>query len=203
MAYVVQNHGIKISRYRRLKEGDASNTTINSHVDNKTVAINSRDYNQASGDSIGLQVTPNQATTTTGEVYGAQFKPRAAANVSVGTVNGIGIDAELKSGTGNASGDLRGINIYLGATGSGTITGDVVGIRLRHEVSATVSGHSVALDIDQDEGATGWTHFLKLGAALGTHTMTTNSDKTGGTKAGTLKILHGGTLGHIQIYADS
>lgn len=195
---------IKAHKYRRLKANQQSSLgAINTNLDNVSVKINSRNYTQASGDTIALQVTPNQTVTTTGEVFGAQFKPRAAANVDVGSVNGIGIDSELKSGTGNASADLRGINLYLGATGSGTISGDVVGIRLRHEVNATVTGHSVALDIDQDEGSTGWSHFLKLGAALGTHTMTTNSDKTGSTKSGTLKIIADNTLYHIQLYADS
>jgi hypothetical protein len=152
---------------------------------------------------MALQCTPNQSVTTTGEVYGAQFKPRAASNVDVGSVNGLGIDSELKSGTGNASADLRGINLYLGATGSGTISGDVVGFRVRHEVSATVSGHSVALDIDNAEGSTAWSGLVKFGAALGTHSMTTNSDKTGETKSGTIKVYAGSTLYHIQLYADS
>lgn len=171
--------------------------------DSIPLKFNSRDYSQASGDSVAAQFTPNQTVDTTGEVFGAQFKPRAAAGVDVAGVNGIGIDSELKSGNGNASADLRGANVYLGATGSGTISGDVVGLRLRHEVSATVTGDSVALDIDDNEGTTDWTHLLKLGAALGTHGMTTNSDKTGNAKSGTIKVKAGGTLYHIQLYANA
>jgi len=170
---------------------------------NNTVKINSKDFKNTTGDTIGFQTTPNQAVTTTGEVFGAQFKPRAAAGVDVAGVNGVGIDAEMKSGAGDNSGDLRGANIYLGATGTGTISGDVVGIRLRHEVAATVTGDSVGVDIDDNEGATDWTHLLKLGAALGTHGMTSNSDKTANAKSGTLKVKVGGTLYHIQLYADS
>ncbi len=176
--------------------------SLNTDTDTKQVRINSRAFTQTSGDSMSAQFTPNQTVSTTGEVSGAQFKPRAAANVDVGTVNGIGIDAELKNGTGDASGDLRIINAYIGATGSGTISGDCVGLRLRHEVTATVSGDSVAIDIDDNEGATDWTHFLKLGAALGTHGMTTSSDKTGQAKSGTIKVKVGGTLYHIQCYAE-
>lgn len=172
-------------------------------TDSKPVHLNVRNYTQASGDTIGAVAQPNQTVTTTGEVFGMQIKPRAAANVDVASVNGLGVDVELKSGTGNASADLRVINAYLGATGSGTISGDVVGIRLRHEVSATVSGDSVALDIDDNEGSTDWTHFLKLGAALGTHGMTTNTDKTGNAKSGTIKVKAGGTLYHIQLYANA
>lgn len=171
--------------------------------DDKQVRINSRNFTQATGDSIGFQATPNQTVTTTGEVFGGQIKPRAAANVNVGGVNGLGVDVELKSGTGNASADLRGFNVYIGATGTGTISGDVVGLRLRHEVNATVTGDSVALDIDDNEGSKDWTHFLKLGAALGTHGMTSAADKTANAKSGTIKVKAGGTLYHIQLYADS
>jgi hypothetical protein len=181
----------------------ASHLTLNTTSDDKQVRINSRNFTQATGDSIGFQATPNQTVNTTGEVYGGQIKPRAAAGIDVASVNGLGVDVELKSGDGNASADLRGFNVYLGATGTGTISGDVVGLRLRHEVAATVSGDSVAIDIDDNEGATDWTHFLKLGAALGTHGMTTNTDKTGNAKSGTIKVKAGNTLYHIQLYANS
>lgn len=194
--------GANVLSAASLKGVAASHLVLDTIADDKQVRINARNFTQATGDSVAAQFTPNQTVSTTGEVFGAQFKPRAAADVNVAGVNGIGIDSELKAGTGNASADLRGINAYLGATGSGTISGDVVGIRLRHEVAATVTGDSVAMDIDDNEGATDWTHFLKLGAALGTHGMTTNSDKTGGAKSGTIKVKIGGTLYHLQCYAD-
>lgn len=177
---------------------------IETILNNKTIRLNSRNYTNATGDSIGFQSTPNQTVDTTGEVYGAQLKPRAAAGVDVGTVNGLGIDSELKSGDGNASGDLRGINMYLGATGTGTITGDVVGIRMRNEVSATVTADVCGLEFEDNEGSTDWNRLLKCnGAALGTHGMTTASDKTGNAKSGTLKVEVNGTLYHLQLYADS
>jgi len=203
MAFLVQNHGIRVSRFRRLKEGDNVNTQINSHRDNRTVAINSRDYTQATGDSIGMQVTPNQTVTTTGEVFGAQFKPRLAAGISGNTVNGLGIDSEVKSGAGNLSDDLRGINVYLGATGSGTITGNAAIIRARAEIAATVTGQVCFADIENSEGAVGWEAFVNFSAALGTHTMTTNTDKTGNAKSGTIKVVASGTLYHIQLYANA
>lgn len=186
------------------KVSDTGHLALDTVANNTNVRINSRNFTASSGDAVAMQATPNQTVATTGEVFGAQFKPRAATGINVGGVNGIGIDAELKGpGAGNASADLRLVNGYLGATGSGTISGDVVGIRLRHEVSATVTGDSVALDIDDNEGSTDWTHFVKFGAALGTHGMTTDSDKTGNTKSGTIKVKAGSTLYHIQLYADS
>src|SRR3990167_3017282 len=144
-------------RHRRGKlEQVGDHGDINTVLDNKQIKLNSRDYPQATGDTIGFQTTPNQTVTTTGEVYGAQFKPRAAANVDVATVNGIGIDSELKSGTGAASSDLRGVNLYLGATGTGTIGGDVIGIRARAEVNINPTGTIVLLKPINHEGSQGW-----------------------------------------------
>lgn len=169
------------------------------------VRLNSRDYVNTTGDSIGLQVTPNQAATTTGEVFGAQFKPRVADTFDAATCNGIGIDSELKgSGGGALSSDLRGINMYLGSTGSGTIGGNIVGLRMRVESNINPTGDIVMFLPVQHEGSQGWDGMIKFDAALGTHSMTTASDKTANTKSGTIKVRGSdGTLYHIQLYADS
>ena len=169
---------------------------------NSTVKLNSRNFSNASGDTIGVQVTPNQTVATTGEVFGAQFKPRSASAIAIGGINGLGVDVEMKGGAANNTGDIRGLNVYIGALGTGTISGDIVGMRLRLEAAKTLTGDAVALDIDDNEAALDWTHLLKLGAALGTHGMTTSSDKSGQTASGTLKVKVGGTLYHIQLYAD-
>jgi len=167
------------------------------------VRINSRTYTQTSGDTIGFQTSPSQGATTTGEVYGAQIKPRVAGGFDAATVNGIGIDSELKSGAGDLSSDLRGINLYLGSTGSGTIGGDIVGIRARVESAINPTGNIVLVKMVDGEGAQDWDGILKIGAALGTQGGTTSSDKSGGAKPGTLKVLGSdGTIYHIQLYAD-
>ena len=51
----------------------------------------------------------------------------------------------------------------------------------------------------------GFDYFLndQVDTALGTLTWTTNSDKTGNAKSGTLKVFINNTLYHIQLYADS
>lgn len=178
---------------------------IETTTDSHPVRINSRNFVQTTGDTIGLQVTPNQAATTTGEVFGAQFKPRVANTFDAATVNGLGIDSELKgSGGGALSSDLRGVNLYMGATGSGTIGGNVVGIRARVESNINPTGNIVLMLPVQHEGSQGWDGLIKFDAALGTHSMTTNSDKTGSTKSGTIKVRGSdGTLYHIQLYADA
>jgi len=176
---------------------------IDTTADNRAVRLNARNFVQTSGDTIGFAAIPNQAATTTGEVYGGQIKPRVAAGFDAATVNGLGIDSELKSGGGDLSSDLRGVNMYLGATGSGTIGGNVVGLRLRSEVNINPTGHIVAMLPVQHEGSQGWDGLIKFDAALGTHSMTTNSDKTGQAKSGTIKVRGSdGSLYHIQLYAD-
>ena len=171
--------------------------------DNKQVKLNSRDFVQTSGDTIGFSATPNQAATTTGEVFGGQIKPRVAAGFDAATVNGLGIDSEVKSGAGALSSDLRGFNMYLGATGSGTIGGNVVCFRARAEVNINPTGHIVFLVPVQHEGSQGWDGLVKFDAALGTHSMTTNADKTGNSKVGTIKcVTSAGDTVHIQLYAN-
>lgn len=182
--------------------GTSKNLDLKTVTDSKPVRINSRNYTQATGDSIAFQATPNQTVTTTGEVFGAQFKPRIASGIDAATVNGCGIDSELKGpGAGDLSSDLRGINLYMGATGTGTIGGNVVALRARAEVNINPTGHIVLIHALQHEGSQGWDGLIKFSEALGTHSMTTNADKTGNAKSGTIKVIANGTEYHIQLYA--
>lgn len=174
---------------------------LNTAADNDPVRLNSRAFTQATGDTIGFQSTPNQTVTTTGEIFGGQIKPRAAANVDAATVNGLGIDSEVKSGTGALSSDLRGINLYLGATGSGTIGGNIAGIRARVESNINPTGLITLFHVVQHEGSQPWDSLVLFTEALGTHSMTTNADKTGNAKSGTIKVRANGTEYHIQLYA--
>jgi hypothetical protein len=169
-----------------------------------TPQVGSRTSVQTTGDLIGFQTTPNQGANTTGEVFGAQFKPRVASGFDAATVNGLGIDSELKGpGAGDLSGDLRGINLYMGATGSGTIGGDIVAMRVRLESAINPTGHAVLFAPVDNEGAQDWDGLIKFDAALGTHGMTTATDKTGNQDLGTIKvILSNGSVAHIPLYAD-
>ncbi len=174
------------------------------NVNNNPFRINKKNFTKTSGDSIGFETRPNQTVNTTGEVFGAQIKPRVAANIDALGVNGLGVDSELKSGTGDLTADLRGFNLYMGATGSGTIGGNVVGLRARAEVNINPTGHIILLLPVAHEGSQGWDGLIKFDAALGTHSMTTNADKTANTDLGTIKvILSDGTLAHIALFADS
>jgi hypothetical protein len=172
--------------------------------DNRQVELNSRAFTQATGDSIAFQAVPNQTVNTTGEVFGGQIKPRVASGINAATVNGLGIDSELKgSGAGALSSDLRGINMYMGATGSGTIGGDIVGIRFRVESNINPTGYIVPFAFVQHEGTQGWDGIAKFTEALGSNSMTTSTDKTGNAKSGTIKVIANGTVYHIQLYANA
>jgi hypothetical protein len=115
-------------------------------TDSKIVKINSRDYTQATGDSIAQQNKPSQTVTTTGAVYGAQFSPRlqnavaAAALVgiqsapltkgaSAGTISGdvrafeAAIDLNVVDGTRTVSGVVSALYAYLQVPSAGTYTG--------------------------------------------------------------------------------
>lgn len=183
----------------RLQNG----ATVNNSAAGKIV-ISGLSSTATSGDLIGLQLSPSQGADTTGEVFGAQIKPRVASTFNAATVNGLGIDSELKGpGDGALSSDLRGINLYMGATGTGTIGGNIVGLRARLESAINPTGHAVLLLPVDNEGAQDWDGLIKFDAALGTHGMTTSSDKTGNAKSGTIKVIGSdGTVYHIQLYAD-
>lgn len=180
--------------------GQASTVQLES-LGSSTLTINARDFTQTSGDTIGAQIVPNQAATTTGEVYGIQIKPRVAAGFNAATVNGMEVDSEVKSGAGALSSDLRGINMYLGATGAGTIGGNIVGIRFRAESNINPTGHIVAMHVVNHEGSQAWDGLVKFTEALGSHSMTTATDKTGNAKSGTIKVIANDTEYHIQLYA--
>lgn len=185
-------------------------TSWNTNADNAPFRLNSRSYTQATGDSIGIASTVNQTVASTGEVYCAQFKGRATA-VSVAAINGLEVDAEIRSASAATTGGVRALNVYLGSNNaSQTISGDVCVIRCRWEGSTALASNQQAVlaTILNNEGAQPWDGFVHLvssgggDVALGTHTMTTNSDKTGNTKSGTIKVYCGNTLYHIQLYAD-
>jgi hypothetical protein len=84
-----------------------------------------------------------------------------------------------------------------------TVGGDIYALRSYLNMAAqTVTGDIVPVRIDAAGSTLDWTHILKVGGALGSG-GTTNTDKTGNTKSGTLKVKVGGTLYHIQLYANA
>ena len=174
---------------------------IRSAADDKTVQINSRNYTQASGSSIGLQSKPNQTVTTTGDVIGAEFSPRGN-DADTGAIIAVKADPTVKDATAARTvSALRGleINIDLPNAGSAvTFTNAVCGIRMfpdfgsGHTFSANRSAILLATPNTSD-----WTHLLEI-ESTGTIAVVTGGTFT--TADGHLVIDVAGTDYQIPFY---
>lgn len=185
---------------------------LRTQTDSKTVKINSRNYRQATGDSIGSQSKPAQTVTTSGDVFGSQVSPRVSDAVGCGSLVGVQ-GAPIIKGSGTVTGTVNNVKCFAAeltdetpSTATKVFTADLVGYHARGVAMAaghTYSGHVVPFKVGNHENAKAWDAFLKLDAALGTHSCTTSDDKTGNGKSGTLKVYAVSTLFHIQLYANA
>ena len=155
--------------------GNKKHMTLTTVNDDKQVRINSRPYNQATGDSIGFQAKPSQETTTTGAVVGGEVSPRVQSGIGFGSIKGLHVDCDLKAAAGG-----NGTNVYVTefeavspAGSTRTISGDVAFIRIRSgmESGITISGDNVPILVAANEGKA-WSAFAKFpddaGVAAGT-----------------------------------
>lgn len=132
--------------------------------------------------------------------YGGQLaiRPDTTSNASNPAIDSPAFSAVAYSGSLGAA---RVIGLYTQIDSSadasdqwsarflavGTGSAEVLGIRSTGElVVADIAGHA-----------------LEFATALGTHNKTTNADKTGNAKSGTIKVKANGTTYHIQLYADA
>lgn len=149
--YPVQEYGITgFVHMRRHKIGRGGNGTnvgkdnldINSVPDDKPVRINSRDYAQTSGTSIGFQCKPNQAVTGAA-VHGFEVQPRFADGIGGTDLVGGNISAILKGTTGNLSGAVHVLEIETDFNGAAsptrTITGEISMIRFSPDFPASMT----------------------------------------------------------------
>lgn len=136
----------------------------------KTVRINSVTNTGTANSLIGFQSKPAQGASTAQNVIGAEISPRlndTFALTSSGTIIGLHVDAYLRGTTGNVAGDVRGQQIELVTDDAGTrvVTGDVVGLRMRAAFSGTISGNMVGIKIEKAEAQTNskqWEYVLEL-----------------------------------------
>jgi hypothetical protein len=170
-------------------------------LDSKTVKVNSRDYSQASGDSIGFQSKPNQNVTTTGSVYGGQVSPRCASAKACANLIGLEVSPILKGTSGNVSGDWRAADLILEDEGAGrTITGDAEFIRARPNLASTVTGDVMFAELLTAEGATNWELFASFPAVASVFVAPGNTSAI--SNAGYLKIKVGGTAYRLVVLED-
>lgn len=187
-----------------IKSPAGQHLIINSTDDSKQPRINSRNFAQTSGDSIGFQAKPAQNATSTGTVQGGQISPRVNDTFGLATIIGCHVDAYLKGTTGNLSGDVRVLNLELVTDDAGArnVGGYVTGIRLRTCFSAgTITGNVTALRVEKPETQTGSETFTGLFEL--TSSISGVWDKTaavGATQNGYVKVFIDGEARYIPTY---
>ncbi len=141
--------------------------TSGTDIAGKTVRLNSLTSTGTANSFIGFQSKPGIGATTTKELKGGEISPRVNDTFGASTVIGLHADVYLKGTTGNLSGSVRALQLELVTDDAGTrtITGDVVGIRMRAAFSGTITGDMVAIRIEKAEAQTNsnqWEYVLEL-----------------------------------------
>ena len=193
----------------KLKGSLGNNLDLQTVSDSKPVRINSRDYTQTSGSSIGFQVKPNQTTVNANYVMGGEISPRIATGIAGAGIIGLHVDAYLKGTTaGTISGDVRSLNVEVIADDAGTrtISGNVSAIRIRSAFSATtITGKFVPIRIEYPETQTNSKTYDAVFELTGTVPLVWNSAPgTEPTTAdGYIKVLVNGAARYIQLYSTA
>lgn len=191
-----------------VKPNPDDHLSIETRTDSKTIRLNSRNYTQASGSSIGFQSKPRQTVTTTGSVIGGEISANCSNDVDVANFIGLHVDSYLRgTASRDVSGDVRGLQVELVTDDAGVtaVAGNVSAIRVRAAFSATVTGTMVPIRIEKVEAQTGthqWDAVLELpstNAGIWHDTDTGSGD----TEAGYIKVLVNGNARYILLYSDA
>ena len=182
--------------------------------DGRQVELNSRNFTQTSGSSIGFHVAPAQNATTTGSIIGGEITPRINNTFTTANIIGLHVDTYLRGTTARTiSGNVRGqqIELVTDDAATNTVSGDVVGLRFRAAFSATtVTGHMAPFKVEKAEAQTNsqdWDALFKLTGA--SNVAWTSDTGSGDTESGALKILwdpdNNGTFdaGYLLVYSDA
>jgi len=182
---------------------------LKSADDTKPVTLNSRNYTQTSGSSIGFQSKPAQTVTTTGSVIGGEISPRVNNDIDVANVIGLHVDTYLKgTATRTVSGDVRGeqIELVTDDAGTGTYSGKVVGLRFRTAFSATgITGLFVPISVEKPEAQTNSQNYDGVLDLTSTVAGVWHDDPTTepSTAAGYVKVYVNGNARYIQLYSTA
>lgn len=188
------------------------NLALNTEVDSKTVRINSRNYAQTSGSSIGFQSKPAQNAASSGSVIGGEISPRVNSGIALsgsGSIIGLHVDTYLKgTAAGTIGGDVRGLQIELVTDDAGTrdITGNVSAIRVRMAFSAgTVTGNKTVLRVEKPETQTNSETYDALfeltDTVAGVWNDAPGTEPT--TADGYIKVIVNGADRYIQLYSGA
>lgn len=174
----------------------------------KPVRIKSQTFTGTLTNSIiGFQSKPGAGANAAGSVIGCEISPRISDTFTGTTIIGAHVDAYLKGTTGNLSGDVRALNLELVTDDAGTrtITGDVVGLRMRAAFSGTISGNMTAFKVEKAEAQTNskqWEYLFELTGdnALVWREDYTTEVSTAGSVAGAIKVRVNGADRWIALY---
>lgn len=196
----------RIDGLDRVRARATKNLDVQTLTDSKPVRINSRNFTQTSGSSIGFQAKPAQTVGSSGNVIGAEISPRVNSGVALsgsGSVIGLHVDAYLKgTAAGTIAGDVRGLNIEVVTDDAGTrtISGNVSMIRLRSAFSATtITGKFVAIRIEKPETQTNSKTFDGVFELPSTLSGVWHDTQTSATGAGFIKVLVNGNARYITL----
>jgi hypothetical protein len=177
---------------------------LNTQDSDKNVRINSKTFT-ADASIVAVQIKPAAGVALTNGIVGLEVEPRINDTFAGTSIHAI-YAAPWKRGTGaagNLSGDFLAIEGKLQSDSgyTGTITGPAAVLRAVNSLHGTITKGPVVIYANQHEGNVAWTALLEGAEALGTHSLTTSTDKTGNAKSGTLKVRFNNTEYHIQLYA--
>jgi hypothetical protein len=175
-----------------------------------TVRLNSITNIGTANSLIGFQAKPAQGASMANNVIGCEISPRLEDTFALtGTASLIGahVDAYLKGTTGDIAGDVRGMQIELVTDDAGTrtVSGDVVGLRMRAAFSGTITGDMVAFRVEKAETQTNskqWEYLMEL---TGDNGLVWRDDYTTEvtTLAGAIKVLVNGQDRWIPLYSGA
>lgn len=177
--------------------------------DGRQVELNSRNFSQTSGDSIGFRVAPAQNVTSTGTLFGGQITPRLNNDIDLANIIGLHVDAYVRGTAAKTiSGDVRALQLELVTddAGTNTVSGDVNAIRVRAAFSAsTLTGDMVPLKIEVAETQTNsqqWDAVFELTSTISGVWSDTDT-ATGDTEAGFFKVIINGNARYVMTFSDA
>ena len=177
----------------------------------KTVRINTVTNTGTANSFIGFQSKPRQGASMANNVIGAEISAQISNTFALtGSGSLIGLHADVYArgtSTGTIAGDVRGMQIELVTDDSGTrtVSGDVVGLRMRAAWSGTITGDMVPIRIEKAETQTNskqWEAVLELTSTVaGVWNDAPGTEPT--TADGYIKVLINGNARYIQLYSGA
>ena len=174
-----------------------------------TVRINSRTFNNTSGDAIGFQSKPGQAATSTGNLNGGQISPRFQDGFTAGGIVGLHVDVDLKGTTAvTTDNNVVGIELELVTSNAGTrtISGYVAALRIRSVFSATaITGNFTAFRVEKPEAQTNSQTYDAVFDFTSTIPLVWNDDPgtEPSTAAGYFAVIINGATRYVQLFSTA